>query len=796
VLLPLGWGPSEHQRAYRVSGCSCWRTRWGMMAWVVAFPSVQAQQELTPPSVETSTSAPSPQPLLFVKPERPLPIVVQARRISAKPDDETVAEGDAELEKDGWNIQADRLRYGHQDDWAIATGNVRVTQAGDLFTGPELRLKLDTFEGFFDQPTYYFAKARAGGQARRIDFIGRQRSRGFDATYTSCPRDEGQVPAWLLTTRQIDLDFEKNEGVARGAVLRFLGVPILAAPVLSFPITDQRKSGWLPPLLDLDSRSGLRAGASYYWNIAPNYDATFTPIIAARRGAALNSEFRYLRPTYSGQLNFEVLPNDRLTRSDRYVLQARHQGRLTSQFNWGLNIQRVSDDNYWKDFPGALDTLTPRLLLSELRSEGREKDWFYYARAQRWQVLQDLSDPSVNITAPYQRAPQVGVQTEQRLWGMDWSAQTEYNRFTVNDPLQPQGSRVHGLFNLSRSWGDAGWRLTPRLQVNAASYRMDAPLASGPYAGKRQVGRVIPTLSVDSEWIFDRPSTWFGRKLTQTLEPRLLYVHTPYQNQTGLPKFDVAAKDFNFESAFSENAFYGIDRVSDTHGITAGVTSRLLDPNNGAELLRLGLVQRYLFRPQRVTLDDKPLTAQFSDVFLLGSTQVVPRWSFSGSLQYSPDVQRLVRTVVSANYSPGPYRTLNTTYRFTRDQSQQLELGWQWPVYGPARSSASGRALAGQGSCQGSWYSVGRVNYSTRDSRLTDALVGFEYDAGCWVGRIVARRSSTGTSQAVTGLSVQVELTGLSRLALGANPLNLLKDNVPGYRVLADESHLASDKTP
>ena len=89
---------------------------------------------------------------------------------------------------------------------------------------------------------------------------------------------------------------------------------------------------------------------------------------------------------------------------------------------------------------------------------------------------------------------------------------------------------------------------------------------------------------------------------------------------------------------------------------------------------------------------------------------------------------------------------------------------------------------------------MGHVNYSTKDSRLTDSIAGFEYDAGCWIGRVVVERLSTGRSETTTRLLLQLELVGLSRL--GSNPLKVLKDNVPGYQLLRDERTTSSPFTP
>ncbi|MEO6033386.1 MAG: LPS-assembly protein LptD [Burkholderiaceae bacterium] len=494
-----------------------------------------------------------------------------------------------------------------------------------------------------------------------------------------------------------------------------------------------------------------------------------------------------------------LLPYDRTTGSERYALTGRHDGAFGDNTRLHLQVQRVSDDNYWKDFSRNVSSLTPRLLGSELQlSRPLSADWTTYARAQSWQVLQ-TTDPTTRIDAPYERMPQIGARYLRPVGaGFEVAFEGEFNRFAIPDNganrARPTGLRLHALGSVSRPFGTPGWTVTPKLSFNAASYALDQPLANG----RTSAARVIPTLSVDSAWVFERDTQWFGRALRQTLEPRLLYVNTPYRDQGVLPNFDSSAKDFNFDSIFTESAFSGVDRVSDAHQITAGVTTRFLDPNSGAEALRLGVAQRYLFRDQRVTPNPADpftglgpaLTQRFSDLLLLASTSLVPSWHLDASLQYSPDSKRTVRSIIGARYSPGPFRTVSATYRFTRGLSEQLELGWQWPIYGPVRDPAStgrrhGEGGGAGGNCQGSWYGVGRINYSMLERRIADSVVGVEYDAGCWIGRVVAERLSTGRSEATTRLLLQLELVGLSRL--GSNPLQVLKDNVPGYRLLRDD---------
>jgi LPS-assembly protein len=392
------------------------------------------------------------------------------------------------------------------------------------------------------------------------------------------------------------------------------------------------------------------------------------------------------------------------------------------------------------------------------------------------------------------------------MYGLEAALTGEYNRFGLpageSDPSRALGERWHAEGALSLPWRAPGWWVVPRVALHTTQYSLDEPLPDG----RQRPSRTVPTFSVDSGLTFERETEGFGRNLRQTLEPRLMYVNTPYRDQTGLPNFDSAGRDFNFTSIFSENAFSGVDRISDAHQLTAGATTRLFDSTSGAEVLRLGVVQRYLLRDQLVapqpdgSVDGPPLEQRFSDVLLLGSTTVLPGWALDAATQYSADSSRPVRSVLAARYSPGPFRTVGVTYRYARELSEQLELAWQWPLRlsgeptpaaALAGASAVGAAASARGNgCTGNWYTVGRVNYSQKDARLTDALLGFEYDAGCWIARVVGEQLSIGRSESTRRLLVQLELVGLSRL--GSNPLQVLKDNIPGYRLLRDDSRSPS----
>lgn len=753
-----------------------------------AAPTPAAAASQAPLQLQPSTQlAPAPRG----EQVRQRPVIVIADELRARPDLDAVAEGHVEFRRAGTVIRADRLTYDSPEDLAVARGHVQILREGSVFRGPELQLKVQRFEGFFLQPEFELPLLGSGGRADRVDFLDSSRSLMTNTVYSSCPRDGSGDPDWLLRASRIRLDLETNEGRAEGAVLQFLGVPILGLPVLSFPLSDDRKSGWLPPNFDLDSRSGFEFGVPYYWNIAPNRDATFTPSVMTRRGPAMGAEFRYLEPHDSGKLNLDLVPHDRVTGQARWAWTFDHEGGAVQGWRYKANLFRVSDDGYWEDFPRLVHSITPRLLPTDFQAE-RELQTplgpgLMYARAQQWQVL-TARDPSAVIIAPYQRSPQLGLRVRPELsGGLRASIETEANRFTrpevggVTDGLNT-GWRLHALGQLSRTWGDSAWWLTPKMAFNAASYATDEPMSDG----RTHASRFIPSFSVDTGMVFERDSRWFGKALRQTLEPRLLYVNTAYRDQSRLPNFDSAERDFNLVSLYGENSYTGIDRVADEHRLTAGVVTRWLDAGSGAELMRLGLAQRVRFRDQRVTLDAStaPLTQRLSDVLFEGATALVPNWHFDTSIQYNPDIKRTVRSSGTVVYSPGPFRTLSASYTLARGLSEQLAVGWQWPIY---RGTA--KPVGASSGCGGTLYAVGRLTYSMTDSRITSSIAGLEYDAGCWIGRVVAQRQSTGSNQATTHLALQLELVGLSRL--GSNPLQVLKDNIPGYRLLRDPRSVA-----
>ena len=741
-------------------------------------------------------------------------LVISAGRITAQVDQQADATDGAELRYGQMVLTADKVNYRVVDDLATAEGQVRIDHNGNVFTGPLLRLYVNRFEGEFLSPSFFLKATGGAGKAQVVKFEDSEHLSATQGSYSSCPIVDDQEPAWQITAKQLRLDLAANEGQAEGAVLRFQGVPILAAPALSFPLSSERKSGWLPPSIFLDNRSGLELGVPYYWNIAPQRDATLTPFVMTKRGVGVDGEFRYLETDHAGRINLDLLPGDRVFGQSRWSLKLNNDGKL-GDWRYRLKTERVSDDDYWKDLSRRVESQTPRLLSSDL-SLGRHRELSWgaidtYARVQRWQTLQG-TDALSQFDSPYQRSPQVGVRLTTaadeavldsfRPWGrkarLEGGLELEYNRFDLpgsvlarllpdGRPVQSQsGQRVHALGHVAAPLGGEAWWFIPRVSFNAAAYDLDEALSDG----RRRVSRIIPTLSIDHGWVFERDTTLFGRDMRQSLEPRLFYVNTPYRDQSSIPNFDAAAKDFNFDSIYTDNRFSGVDKVSDMHALIFGATSRWVSTAKGEEILRLGIAQRVQFRDQLVTPDGN-VAQRFSDLLLSAATHLDERWWADGTLEFNPETNRSVRSVMRARYSPGQFKTVSVAYRYAREQSEQVELAWQWPLYGQPVTQRGANAGS---SCGGAWYGAGRVQYSMRDKRLTDSVAGFEYDAGCWVMRFGIERLSTGRAETNTRVMLQLELVGLSQL--GSNALKVLKDNVPGYRRLSSDRSPSSDFLP
>jgi LPS-assembly protein len=363
------------------------------------------------------------------------------------------------------------------------------------------------------------------------------------------------------------------------------------------------------------------------------------------------------------------------------------------------------------------------------------------------------------------------------------------NNLSTYNNCAPNADRAVTWTQLSRPFVTPYGYITPKVQLHGRSYQFDGGLPNtgfyGDHQGQRSASVIVPTFSIDAGMAFERDTRLISRNWTQTLEPRLFYVDTAYRNQNYLPNYDSGGNAFNFASIFAENAFGGHDRISDSKVLTIGATSRFIDPETGAEGARLGVAQRLRMRDQLVTLPDETAAqAGFSDILAGATFNLSPKWALDTTLQYDQKTNNLLRRVVGGRYNPGSYRLINAALRTENNSagdpvSQQIDIGWQWPLHDlwGGADSASGRGLG-----EGRWYSVSRINYDYLNRKPVESIIGFEYDAGCWVSRVVTERLQVADGVARQRILFQLEFIGFTRV--GTNAMGSLIRNVPRYQSL------------
>jgi len=380
-------------------------------------------------------------------------------------------------------------------------------------------------------------------------------------------------------------------------------------------------------------------------------------------------------------------------------------------------------------------------------------------RIQRYQTLQD---PAAPIAVPYARVPQLNISAQRNHSGAALAFAGEFVEFA--HPTEPNGRRL--VLNPSVSYpliNDLAFYLTPRIALHSTYYAMGANnVTSLPDSS-----RTLPIFSVDGGMAFERNESLFGGDYMHTLEPRAFYVYVPYQDQAALPNFDSAQADFSFTQMFTENRFFGSDRVGDANHITLAVTSRLLEQNNGMERLSVMIGERFSYSAPRVNLVTPTTSTNRSDILLAVAGRVTNAWSLDGEFQFDPNQSHTQRYNIAAGYRPEIGKAFNFGYRFARNALRQIDVSAQWPL--------SGR-----------WHAVGRWNYSLQDARILEAIAGLEYNESCWTFRLVAQQFTVGAQQANTGFFLQLELNDFVKV--GSDPLDLLKRSVPGYAKMNDKS--------
>lgn len=608
----------------------------------------------------------------------------------------------------------------------------------------------------FEGAEFELPARNARGSASRVRADAQGRMQLDDVRYTTCPLGRED---WVIKASDIDLNQEKSLGTARNAQLNFKGVPILYAPFFSFPIGSERKTGFLMPTPANSGRSGTSVSVPWYWNIAPNYDATFTPTWYAKRGGRLDTQFRFLTDSSKGVLETEFLPDDREFGGERSLLRFVDQSNFTQNLRLDIEASNVSDSAWFEDFglgpEGTSITFLDRFANLTYLGE----NWRATLRAQNLQVIDDTIDPTLR---PYTILPQLAVSGAwpEQPFGLTFGFDMEVGNFEHNFARAP--------YDIATGWRlDVAPEIRMPLRANgiyfepAASFRYTGYKLSDGQFDDDSPSRSAPIFSVDGGMVFER--LWGSKnQRLQTLEPRFMYLYVPYRDQSDLPNFDTTIADLNLVQLFRTNRFVGADRLGDANQLSFGVTSRLLDAETGEEFLTATIGQAYYFDEPRVLLPgETPDDTESSDIIAELGLRAYGDWNIGMGVQWDPSDTRSEKGNVYLQYKPDYDQVANLGYRFRRGSIEQVDGSIAWPV---AKN----------------WSAYAGLVYSLEDDQEIDQLAGLEYRSCCWRLRLVARRYvSDRTGDADTSVQLQLELNGLS--SVGDDAEAFLERSIRGY---------------
>jgi LPS-assembly protein len=748
----------------------------------------QNAQEATPPATAVG-AAPSKDALL--KGAESENIDVTSDRASLGLDGSGTLSGNVRMRQGDREIRANDVEYDAKGGAVRSDGHieyqdplVHMTGAGGSYsaaTGADFR-----------SAQFELRQRAARGSAADLKLSPQGVIHLQGVTFTTCPL---QDESWKIKAKTITLDTRDRIGTGRDAQVDFMGVPIAYLPWMSFPLGTERKSGFLFPSIGNTSSNGAELSVPYYWNIAPNLDFTFQPVLYSKRGADLGGDLRFLTQNQRGELDWNYLPDDHTFGDSRSRLRFVDVYELPRNFRIDVHAENVSDTSYFEDFSQGPEGASTAFLERRATLSYRSLHWSMDVQAQQYQTIDVFNLPPGDPARPYARVPRIVLDADYGAgpngllrYGFD----SELVNFQHSEDLitVTSGWRADLMPRVALDLAGPGYFLRPAFAWRATQYELDD---LGPGQIERSPSRTLPITSLDTGLLFERASgSRDQRRLT--FEPRILYLDVPYRDQGQLPVFDTAIPDLNPVQLFRTNRYVGADRVSDANQLSVGVTSRLLDAQSGRQFIAGTFGQTYYFETPRVTLPTEVApTGKRSDLVAQVSLTAFQDWGADVGVQWDPENQRSERTTVNVQYKPAPNSVINLAYRYERFVTttvltpesvggtvvlvpttvqqgyDQIEASAAWPI-------------------KHNWNIFLRDVYSLRDpvqnhSTELERFFGFEYRACCWRVRLGARRyvnSHDPNASQTTGIWLQLELAGLA--SVGSASDTFLSEEIRGYR--------------
>ncbi|MGV8841667.1 MAG: LPS-assembly protein LptD [Pseudomonas sp.] len=767
--------------------------------------------------------------------EAPMFVSAKASRYEQQQELATLA-GDVVLRQAGLQVEADEAQLRQAENQGELIGNVRLRDKGMLVVGDRAELQLDTGAAKIENAEYVIHRGHVRGSAltakRQEDAVIRLK----DGTYTSCAPGSN---AWHLTGNNIKLDPGTGFGTATNVVLRVKNIPVFYTPYIYFPIDDRRQSGFLAPSISSSDESGLTLQTPYYFNLAPNFDATLYPTYMSDRGLLMEGEGRYLTKSSEGQIGAAFLNDsndDRKLQSDyqeqRWLYSWQHKGGLNSRLLAEVDYTDISDPYYFQDLSTDLGISTPSYINQRGTLTYRGESYTARLNAHAYELT------TITDITPYNRLPQITLNGKlpAEPGGLNFAYGSELVRFDrdlrsgsfINEEgvaeqpwfdtrlrglARANGTRAHLEPSISLPMRSTWGYMTPKVKYAYTQYDLDLDskgqngLAGAPFEDSPD--RAVPIVSIDSGLYFDRDTQWFGKTYKQTLEPRLFYLYVPEEEQADIPIFDTGESTFSYSSLFRENRFSGKDRIGDENKLSLGVTNRWIE-QNGFERQRLSVGQAFYFQDRKVQLPGidyltrEDAQASQSPYALQYLYRFNRDWRLSSDFNWDPDTHRTRSGSAMFHYQPeaNPNKVVNLGYRYRNDTVRFDQTTGNWVVgggdYGTPGSAnyikdyykVSQHDFSTIWPIVPQWSLIARWQHDYNRNRTLEAFGGFEYDNCCWKLRLINRYwvdtdevslNPNLNEQSDRGIFLQIVLKGLGGV-VGNKVEGFLDQGIQGYR--------------
>jgi LPS-assembly protein len=689
-------------------------------------------------------------------------------------------EGGVEVSQGYRRLSGDSAILDRVEQSGELSGNIELREPGLLLRGEKAELFSKTGEAQIQGSAWVLHQQHLRGNARRL----RRDEAGIlhikDGNLSYCPPGDND---WAIRSDDMQLDIEEGVGIARGAKLDVGGFPIFYWPWLQFPLDDRRRTGFLWPDIGSDTRGGLDVALPVYINIAPNYDALYIPRYIEERGLNHEMELRHLN-RYLGAWSLggayldddkryeDEYPEDR--NPDRWLLMVRHNALFNQRWRSLVDYNKASDANYIKDLgTSSLNSKRKTSLLQLGSVDYLGEKWLVNFDVQQFQPLAD------DLTPDYKKLPQITGQW--RATGTPFKFDpillAQYSNFDI-DSDQVTGERLYAVGGVAYPMLWNYGFFNSELKYRHVQYELDESdiyTDNTPSSG-------TPVVKLDGGLFFDRDTSLAGESLLQTLEPRLYYLYSEYEDQRDQPAFDSAELTFTYNQLFRDTRFSGNDRLDDANQLSLGVTTRYINNEDGREQFSASLGQIFYFDDRKVRLNplDEPLDSSGSELAAEASFIPNERLSFRASLIWDAYSGKMNSGNFEGNYIWGNGNIFNLGYTYRRPltlvteqpPTEQAHVSTYFPVHK-------------------NWRLFAALNYSIEANTSVEDMIGVEYDSCCWNVRLLHLRYYDTVPGQVPDFnnpelqredSTQFQITLKGMGGFGSRVTSILEDMIRGFR--------------